>query len=133
MTVPLSEAKSRLDELIAQLQLGEELVLTDAANHPAARLVGEAKAAAANSLREFPKLRHYSAVPVCIAARRPDCLRAGPRAPSLQCRTGVHCCWRPLLGRVRFARVGTAGRVRVRLARVGAVRLRRVRGGIRWG
>ncbi len=70
MTVPLSEAKTRLDELIAQLRPGEELVLTDDANHPVARLVGEAARGSlpAHHIRDFVKLRHYAAVPVCVAA-----------------------------------------------------------------
>lgn len=67
MTVPLSEAKSRLDELIAQLQPGEELVLTDGANHPVARLRGEARPLIPRLGSEFPRLRHYSAAPVCVA------------------------------------------------------------------
>ena len=67
MTVPLSEAKSRLDELIAQLRPGEELVLTDNANRPVARVVGESSPAAPSRYRDFPKLRHYAAVPVCVA------------------------------------------------------------------
>jgi antitoxin (DNA-binding transcriptional repressor) of toxin-antitoxin stability system len=67
MTVPLSEAKSRLDELIAQLQPGEELVLTDDANQPVARVVGESRTAQMQRPREFPKLRHYAAAPVSLA------------------------------------------------------------------
>ncbi len=67
MTVPLSEAKSRLDELIAQLRPGEELVLTDNANRPVARVVGESQPGAPSRDRDFPKLRHYAAVPVCVA------------------------------------------------------------------
>jgi|GEM_PF-5512182 len=65
MTVPLSEAKSRLEELIAQLRPGEELVLTDGTNRPIARVVGGA--APATGHRALPELRHYSVVPVCLA------------------------------------------------------------------
>ncbi|MCI0703557.1 MAG: hypothetical protein L0241_20950 [Planctomycetia bacterium] len=69
MTVPLSEAKSRLDELIAQLQPGEELVLTDETNRPIARVVGGdwPSVPVSNRYRDFPKLRHFAAVPICVA------------------------------------------------------------------
>jgi antitoxin (DNA-binding transcriptional repressor) of toxin-antitoxin stability system len=67
MTVPLSEAQSRLEELIAQLRPGEELVLTDGANRPVARVVGEPPRNVPTPYRDFPSLRHYAAVPVCVA------------------------------------------------------------------
>jgi prevent-host-death family protein len=43
-TVTLEDAQARLGELIARLQPGEEIVITDAAR-PVARIVGEPKPA----------------------------------------------------------------------------------------
>lgn len=91
MTVPLSEAKSRLEDLIAQLRPGEELVLTDDANRPVARMVGEPSPAAVRLRREFPKFRHYSAAPDSAA---PVCLAVGAWCWAACGLVG----WEPLVG-----------------------------------